>query len=203
MSWTYGNRYLSESEKKGNVQECEKYFGSWSLNARAAMYGNMDLESNINPAIYENLTVNVNKGYGLTQWTPASKVQNWLRSNGYSITDGGGQCQRILWELANNQQWIPTIKYPQSFSDFTRSNESVATLTDMWARNYERPYVPTMNLPERIKRANKWYEILFGQEPPEPTEPEEPDFPPEDQMNKRYKSFIILMSRRLYNNGKS
>ena len=179
MGWVYGNRYLSEKEKAQNVQECEAVFvaAGWSLNARCAMYGNMDVESNINPAIYQYLNANIKNGYGIVQWTPASKIQNWLKQNGYAITDGTGECKRILWELANGQQWISTTKYPQSFSQFTTSNLSISDLTEMWMRNYERPKLATANLPERIKRANKWYTYLTSENPPEPEEPDNPDNP--------------------------
>lgn len=195
MAWTYGNRYLSETEKLGNIQQCEIHFSTWSVNARAAMYGNMDYESSINPAIWENLKPNIFKGYGLVQWTPASKVQNWLSANGYEITSGDGQCKRILWEKDNNQQWIATATYPYSFAQFTILELSVATLTDMWMRNYERPYLPTANLEERIKRANKWYGVITGTDPDLPVDPDEPVFPPEwvDIRSRRNKYFIACM----------
>ena len=51
----------------------------WTLNAVAAMLGNMQSESTINPGIWEGLDPFVG-GYGLVQWTPYTKYSDWAGS---------------------------------------------------------------------------------------------------------------------------
>lgn len=92
---TSNNASLSGRELENNARYIWQYFGSrgWTLNAVAAMLGNMERESTINPGRYENfgssLTLSQNPtqselnnyletykslkgrypGYGLVQWT--------------------------------------------------------------------------------------------------------------------------------------
>lgn len=202
MGWTAKNAYLTEAEKQGNVSEARKKFMSFEIKPMAAMFGNMDYESNINPAIYQNLKPNLKAGYGLVQWTPASDIQNWLRSQGFPITDGNAQCERINYEMHNGLQWIATTKYPYSFKQFSKlKDKSIEDLTEMFMRNYERPRLSTANLTERIKRAKKWLAFLDGEFPPDPTDPEDPVFPPEDDLNQKRRKYIILLGRRRTNGG--
>ena len=69
MAWISGNRYLSISEMQNNVDILHYFFRSagWTDNAIAAMLGNMQSESTINPGIWENLEP-YSGGYGLVQW---------------------------------------------------------------------------------------------------------------------------------------
>ena len=71
MAWISGNRYLSLSEMQNNVDIIHYFFRSagWTDNAIAAMLGNMQSESTINPGIWEGLDPYAG-GYGLVQWTP-------------------------------------------------------------------------------------------------------------------------------------
>lgn len=47
------------------------------------MLGNMETESTINPGIWQSLNSgNASGGFGLTQWTPATKYINWANNNG-------------------------------------------------------------------------------------------------------------------------
>lgn len=45
---------------------------------------------------------NMNGGYGLVQWTPATKYIDWAKSKGLAYQDVFSQCKRIEWEVANN-----------------------------------------------------------------------------------------------------
>lgn len=55
----------------------------WSKTAVAGLLGNMQSESGIIADRWESDIVgNMSGGYGLVQWTPASKYINWANANG-------------------------------------------------------------------------------------------------------------------------
>lgn len=178
--WIKGNRYLTQAEQNNNAEIVKDIFidYEWSLYAICAMLGNMVTESNINPGIWQYLDAgNLNMGFGLTQWTPATKIRNWLKENGYEYDSGEGQCARIQWEVLNKQQWIKTSKYNFSFLEFTKmepeEGESVEEflnkMADAFLKNYERP--KNQNQPIRGKNANYYWELFGGEEPEEPENP--------------------------------
>lgn len=162
MPWITGNRYLSIDEMTVNAQEIMNQLTSrgWTKNAVAGMLGNMQTESTINPGVWESLSPNVNNGYGLTQWTPATKLISWAESEGLDYTSGDAQLQRIDWEVVNNQQWIATSLYPMSFQEFKVSTLTPEYLAQVFIRNYERPRNP--NQPIRSTQARYWYDNLEG-----------------------------------------
>lgn len=170
MAWVSGNRYLSQREMEDNALMVWQYFYAynWTVNCVSAMLGNMQSESTINPGVWENLDAgNMNVGYGLVQWTPASKYINWAGSN---YGSGDVQCSRIVWEVDTGAQWIATASYPMSFKEFTTSTLSPYYLAMVFLRNYERPLNP--NQPQRGAQAEAWYKFLTGKPPPDP--PPEP-----------------------------
>lgn len=162
MPWITGNRYLSIDEMTVNAQEIMNQLTSrgWTKNAVAGMLGNMQTESTINPGVWESLSPNVNNGYGLVQWTPATKLISWAESEGLDYTSGDAQLQRIDWEVANNQQWIATSQYQMSFQEFKVSTLTPEYLAQVFIRNYERPRYP--NQPIRSTQARYWYDNLEG-----------------------------------------
>ena len=88
-----GNKYLSQEEMENNAKEIYTYFKDkgWTLNAIAGVLGNMQQESTINPGLWQSLKeYNYSGGFGLVQWTPATKYTNWAVANGYAIDDGTG-----------------------------------------------------------------------------------------------------------------
>ena len=157
-----GNRYLTMDEMKINARYIYQYFTrkGWTLNAIAGMLGNMQTESTINPAIWQNLdSGNTNLGYGLVQWTPSTNVTSWLIANGYAIDDIGGQCARIIYELENKLQYYATESYPETFREFSQSTKSPEYLAYAFLNNYERPADRTQ--PNRQSQARFWYEYLY------------------------------------------
>lgn len=171
MPWIQGNRYLSRSEMQNNAELIWGFFKAqgWTLESVSGMLGNMQSESSINPGIWQNLTVNYNNGFGLTQWTPATKYINWAGSD---YKNGYLQCERIIWELDNHEQWISTSGYPLSFKTFSTSTESPEYLAQAFLKNYERP--KDQNQPWRSTQAREWYEYLGGTTPPDPPDPPTP-----------------------------
>ena len=188
MAWIGGNRYLSQSEMENNALEVWNFFGSigWTVESVSAMLGNMQSESGINPNIWEGLTIDYERGYGLVQWTPATKYIGW---GGLNYEDGNRQCERIQYEVDNGLQWFsnpnaPIVDPPITFKEFTQSTGSVATLANYFLWYYEHPAVTIQE--KRAEQAEAWYRFLTGREP----------IPPSDTKIKKMP--VWMMCRRFY-----
>ena len=156
------NRYLSAAEMAVNAEYIwyKLTAAGWTQPSVAAILGNMESESTINPAIWENLTVNVNNGFGLVQWTPSTKFTLWAAGNGYELTDIDGQLARINYEVENGLQWIETDAYPISFEEFKNSYAPPEMLAQAFLLNYERP--ADQNQPNRSTQALAWFNKFNG-----------------------------------------
>lgn len=171
--WISGNRYLSTPEMQNNAEMVMQYGTrhGWSLNAIAAICGNMQSESGINPGIWEGLNP-YSGGYGLVQWTPYTKYSDWATAQGLTPWEGNGEAemQRISYEAANNLQWFRNAELgldpPITFEQFLTSTEDVGTLANYWCWFYEHPADP--NQPARATQAQEWYEYLSHIERPLP-----------------------------------
>jgi surface antigen len=159
---------LNRSEMEANAKYIWNYLGSkgWSLNAVAGMLGNMQYESTINPGRHQ-VGSGDSGGYGLVQWTPKSKIINWLSNNGYADDDMDGQLERILWEKENHEQYAKN-KYKYTFETFTTSLDNPYTLACAFAFDYERSWVTLYGSEEaketlrkeRGTAAEEWYRFL-------------------------------------------
>ena len=185
--WIKGNRYLTLAEMQNNSIIVYQYFiqKGWTVNAIAGMLGNMQTESNINPWLWEGLQQNYSKGYGLTQWTPATKYINWAGSD---WRNPDRELDRIQWEVDNNQQWFsnasaPIPTPPVNFKQFTQSMSSPSVLANYFLWYYEHPQ--KTDQPDRAKQAEYWYKFLT----------ENPPVPPTPTKKKR-KMPVWLMSKR-------
>lgn len=161
MSWTIGNKYLTEAQMQGNALEVYKYLSArkWTLNAIGGILGNMEKESNINPGLWQSLNEgNYSGGFGLVQWTPATNYTNWASENGYSITDPEGQLYWIHNLSASKGQWISTSAYSMSWAEFKSSTETPEYLASAFLKNFERAGVEVES--ERRSAARKWYNYL-------------------------------------------
>ena len=160
MPWISSNKFLNQTEMQQNAEMVYQYFicRGWSKNAIAGLLGNMQVESTINPGIWQSLNINnMNGGYGLVQWTPASKYITWAGSN---YANGNKQCERIIWEMNNNQQYYKTKEHNISFKKFSTSKLSPETLADAFLKNYERPALKEQ--PKRGEYARYWFNYLGG-----------------------------------------
>lgn len=186
MSVTSANRYLTRAEMEGNAEFIASVFirNGWSISATAAMLGNMESESGINPGIYEGLddTSDTN-GFGLVQWTPNTKYKTWADDKGYIYDDIIGQVYRILYEVENGLQWINTDTYPLSFTAFTTSEESPEYLAQAFLYNYERP--ANLDQPNRSTQAREWFNFIHSFNPGSPT-------PEPTPTNKKEMSKLLL-----------
>jgi hypothetical protein len=155
------NSFLSLDEMTVNAQYILDFLltKGWTKNAICGMLGNMQSESTINFGIWEGLdNSNTSGGFGLVQWTPATKYLDWANSNGYGSDHVSGELNRILWEVANNQQWSDPDG--MSFYDFTQSTDTPYNLAMKFISSYERPANPDQ--PQRGDQANYWFTNLTG-----------------------------------------
>jgi hypothetical protein len=154
------NSFLTLEEKTVNAQYILDSLLShgWTKNAICGMLGNMQSESSINPGIWEGLNEgNLSGGFGLVQWTPATKYRDWAAANGLPIEDMDSELQRILYEVEQNIQWI---NGSMSFAEFTQSTDSAYNLAMLFISAYERPYDPDQ--PQRGTQAEYWFANLTG-----------------------------------------
>ena len=169
LTWVAKNNWLTQAEMENNAQIIAAYFleRGWTLNAIAGMLGNMQIESNINPGIWESLTRDPEAyreangrypGFGLVQWTPYTKYTNWA---GEGSTTGlwSKQLDRIIYEMENGLQYYPTAAYPETFKEFSVSTKSPYYLAGAFLFNYENPKSP--NADQRGKLGEKWYNYLL------------------------------------------
>lgn len=155
------NAYLNMQEMTENANYIMGYLlqRGWTKEAIAGMLGNMQTESTINPGIWQNLDAgNTRLGFGLVQWTPATKYLNWASARNLPYSAMDSNLKRIEWEVQNNVQWIhPSMTFRQ-FTKLTSSPEECARL---FLRHYERPANP--NQPARATQARYWYNNLDGE----------------------------------------
>lgn len=159
--WIMKNEYLTMEEKKHNAKLFRDFFiaKGWTIESICGMLGNIETESNINPALWESMdNGNMDGGYGLVQWTPASKYFAWLTGE----DTGNKQCERIVYEKDNGIQWYSTPDYPMTFDEFSKSVQPVEYLAEVFINNYERPF--DANQPIRGEQAKFWLNYLTGGE---------------------------------------
>lgn len=163
---------LSTANMQSNAGILREFFSEngWSINAISALAGNMQAESGINPARWENDNVgNLSGGFGLVQWTPATKIRNWIlttyRNEDYN--NGDYQMERIMWELQNGEQYSPAKGFRETFGEWAVSDKPPGYLAAAFLCNYER--AADTGIGAQIKRARmaeSWYTFFTGREPP-------------------------------------
>lgn len=168
MAWISGNYALNQSQMDNNAREFYAAMSGYgfTVNAIAGMLGNAWRESTVNPGVWQNYKVNYNMGFGLFQWTPASKLIDWAKQNGMDPASGDAQVVRVMYEYRNGVQYYKTTKYPLTFPQFAKSHESPEYLAEVFLANYERAAAETADLPGRKKWARYFYDLLQGGEPP-------------------------------------
>lgn len=153
------NDYLRQAQMLTNARYiCDKLLtAGWTRNAIYGVLGNMETESNINPQFWQKEASD--PGFGLVQWTSATKLTNWAASEGLNPNDIDTQLGRIAHELDNNIQW-QSNKHSSgmSFKDFSKSTESPEQLAEIFLYCYEQPGIKPQ--PARSKQAEKWHDVL-------------------------------------------
>lgn len=183
------NDYLSLGDMKTNAKYIAKYLlaEGWTLGAISAMLGNMQTESTINPAIWQNLNEgNTAGGLGLVQWTPATNLIDWASGQGLDYLDIDTQLKRIVYEFETGIQYYATEDYPLSPSEFIHSEATPEYLAMVFLNNYERP--SDRNQPNRATQARYWYTYLSDIDPDTT-----PEYVPEENTKKRRGMSLLMM----------
>lgn len=155
-----GNRFLTLSEMTVNAQYILNYLMAqgWTKNAVCGMLGNMQTESTINPGIWQSLDEgNMSGGFGLVQWTPATKYTDWADARSLVWGAMDSNLKRILYEVEENLQWIHSS---MSFLEFSQSTDTANNLGMLFLAHYERPADPDQ--PNRGTQATYWFNNLTG-----------------------------------------
>lgn len=162
-------------------------YPTWTHEAIAAICGNGQSEGALNPNQWQyGLNKSTSGGYGLWQWTPATKFLNWCAENGFPNNDIYHQIARLEYERENGLQYYKTSAYNFSFTDFLEGSHTVSELAKAWLYNYERPADPASTEAIRVSRSERWYTFISG-EAPQPPDPNPPDPPePVPGTGKRY-----------------
>ena len=162
------NAYLTQDQMTVNAQYIMDFLYSkgWTKNSICGLLGNLQSESGINFGIYESLdSTSSTNGFGLTQWTPNTKYFDWANANGYANNHVDGELNRILWEVANNQQWFGGVSSTMTFQQWTQSTDTAYNLAMDFIATYEHPANP--NQPQRGTQADNWFNLLTpGSAPP-------------------------------------
>lgn len=179
---TYGEYYGSTKDTSSpcnseqmsvNAKYIYKYLSAkgWTKESVAALLGNMQAESSINPGRWQSDRVGGDSsghGYGLVQWTPYTKYTEWCSEKGFNdFSEMDSNLARIVYEVENNIQWIATSNYPgMTFKDFSTSTRDVDYLAVAFLLCYERPADQSTSVQTyRSLLANNWYTVLGGINP--------------------------------------
>lgn len=171
-SWVVNeNGTIGSDGMSNNANIIKDYFydNGWTMNAIAAIVGNMQVESGINPGRWENDDVgNLSGGFGLVQWTPATKLRDWidLEFGDKDYTNGDRQLERIIFELQNGLQYSPAKGFKETFYEWSISNKKPGYLAAAFLCNYERAANTGWGAQiSRARIAEKWYQTFTGENP--------------------------------------
>lgn len=181
------------TEARDNVLMMASFLRSkgWTLNAIAGLAGNQNNESAYNPWRWEaDITVPsydyegwhdpTFHGYGLFQFTPASKyiessIAQAARGYGPKFSDVAGSLKdgeaQLAYIAAGQGGYYSTAAYPESLDEFAHSTKTPSYLAKAWLYNYERPGDPGATEAARAAAAERWYAFLNGTPIPSRTVP--------------------------------
>ena len=176
--WIRGgaSEYFDDAKMQNNAACLYQHFYAkgWTIQAIAALCGNIQQESTFNPDLIEI----GGTGHGLVQWTPPDDLYNVLDYLYGGHTDWGDpvkQCEAIFAEYRKaigeiplvtvpnfDKQWYETSAYPISWEEWAHSTGDPGELALAFQANYERP--ATLH-PERAEYARSWYNYLLTVDP--------------------------------------
>lgn len=202
--WTNQLNALTEAQMQNNVDIIYAFFKNlgWNDLPIAAMLGNMAHEGELNPAQWEAGKVIEGTGlvgFGLCQWTPWTKLANFLGENWRD--DYTGQLRRIEWEavpghegnVIDDGQWIPVASYDYyTFQEFAHdTTHDLVWLVKCFLYSYERGE-PKLEM--RIADAEKWLAYIQGNPPTPPI----PPTPPTPTSRRKMPVWMMLKPNRIY-----
>lgn len=175
-----GSNLLSEDDAKNNVLCVYDYLsqdanGGWTPESVSGVCGNMWEESHINPGQWQlGHFQDTSYGYGLGQWTPATKLINFCNSRGIPWQSAGDSQLLFLnyesgqWHTSSsvNPSGSPVAPYI-SFDEYKKSTLDPQILSDYWLWFWEDPGYTNASASQATRRnhALEYYEILKGYKP--------------------------------------
>ena len=165
----------SNQNQIDNATMIYNYFSAlgYSLNAIAALIGNAQHESYLNPAQWQNYVGATTGAYGLWQWDPTTRyTQVYCEHFGYDRTDGDKQCEWVdtqtIGGLEGNQ-WLTSSSLsnadPREWETFKHTTDySPEQLARSFCGHWERGNW----VERRATNARYWYDY-FSVTPPVPT----------------------------------
>lgn len=198
MAWHYvvtdaaGWTIPFSQEQTDNAREVWDFLrnAGWTEEAAAGVLGNFQAESYINPGQWEiGYNYSMSRGTGLGQWTPATKVSDYVGSTNHdAMANGQKQMELLISEPGQysdyylnpdgsstyyNESGLP---YLDTMSAYSAGTGTVGEMTKLWAICWERPgstyYASSIH--GRISAAQHWYDEFHGSGP----EPSEDDIIP-------------------------
>lgn len=174
--------------------------------ALLGMLGNMAHESYCSSGQWQGNHVGATSlGYGLTQWTPSTKLTSWLTEQGYPQDSLQGQIERLVaFEciLAPNTQWLYS-KVGFSFLDYIQKTDmTIEESVVYFLRAYEQAGVSAES--ERISYANQFADyfnspIEITTEKPSQPYIEDTDEPDMEIITEKENSLFDLIRKKGYN----
>jgi hypothetical protein len=169
---------LTREQQVENAEYIFDYLSGqgWSIQAIAAVLGNMEMESWFNPGVWEeqNIMDNPRRGYGLMQWSPASKFLEWA-----GIPDAqaaNNMCPKELMDLqleflidslkTGRGEWFYSNDFYVPHRMFSRQFIESDMDADVLARVFHGYYVRsgdeenTDRVQNRVDSASRWYEYF-------------------------------------------
>lgn len=164
--YSYGS-----AEATANAWEIYNYFrglsAPWAVESIAALCGNAQLESIMNPFIRSE---SESGAFGLWQWiTNKQTMINWANSQGLRATSGSAQVQYVEAERSGavqDTQYLPRQEFSNvTFNDFAYNQDSLSVrdLARCWWTNYERSAAWQE---DRATWAAGYYQLFTGSPPP-------------------------------------
>lgn len=188
-TWISGNFTLNQAEMENNADIIIDYYRNLGINDKtiAAILGNMQAESTINPELQET----GGQGYGLVQWTPVSVLQNHCNTLGLSPYNSGDiQIQVLIAEIINISgvgEWYTSSGFISNYYNSGATSDMIGITGQQFLNNtmnwdsdklavlfmagYERPsYDPNINHYQlRQQYALSWYNYIINQPIPPST----------------------------------
>ena len=180
---TAGHSGLTAEEQEINATYIynELRNAGFTKNAACGILGNMESECGFNPGAWQVLN-NTSKGFGLVQWTPATRfldyacdnniitsataaaVNNLTNSDPQALMDAEIACMQ--WCCTHGDFFAPNSSmqhsgYSMTYSQYKASTLDAGTLAIVFHDHYERSAATAENLQTyRAAYATKWYNFF-------------------------------------------
>lgn len=156
--------YLCGTNLSGrdNAEKIWNFLTEKSLTSEqaAGIIGNLTIESGLNPGI-EEATTNVNKGYGIAQWTGGRRtsLENYAASLQIKSNDLSVQLNYLWIELSGGNAELGINDEGASLTDL-KNQTTVDGAVQSFMNKFERPNQQYAHLEKRLQAANDIFNVL-------------------------------------------